>query len=52
MNRIEIVGLFTALKVLTEKNDMGGIKVIVDSVLDEAQFAKKEKSYNAKFEEY
>jgi hypothetical protein len=40
MHRIEIVGLFTAIKVLTDKNDMDGIREIVDSVLEEARFKK------------
>ena len=44
MNRIEIVGLFTALKKLCDKRDLESITEVVDSVLDEAQFAKRERS--------
>ena len=48
MHRTEIVGLFTALKVLADKNDMNGIKEIVDSVLSEARFKKNNDSENKK----
>ena len=41
MNRVEIVGLFTALKVLVKEKNMDGIEEIVDAVLDEAQIKKK-----------
>jgi hypothetical protein len=40
MNRIEIVGLFTALKIHVDKNDMESIKLIVEAVLEEAQTKK------------
>ena len=40
MNRIELVALFTSLDILTEKNDMEGIKKIVNVVLDEARYVK------------
>ena len=43
MNRIEIVGMFTALKALAEKDDIESIKKIIDAVLEEAQYAKKSK---------
>ncbi len=42
MNRIEIVGLFTALKKLCEKKDMESIEEIVDAVLNEAVSEKKD----------
>ncbi|MDR2559770.1 MAG: hypothetical protein LBC86_09570 [Oscillospiraceae bacterium] len=40
MNRIEIVGMFTALSRLCEKKDMEGIEQIVNAVLEEAKTAK------------
>ena len=40
MNRIEIVGLFTALKTRVDENDMESIRKIVEAVLDEAQYVK------------
>jgi hypothetical protein len=43
MNRIEIVGMFTALKRLCKSKDFEGIEEIVDAVLDEAQTAKPNK---------
>ena len=45
MNRIEIVGLFTALERLCEKKDIDGIEGIVKAVLDEAK-TKKAKAEN------
>jgi len=42
MNRIGIVGLFTALEQLCEKNDIEAIKKIVDAVLHEAKTEKKD----------
>jgi hypothetical protein len=42
VNRIEIVGLFTALKKLCEKQDMESIEEIVDAVLNEAVSDKKD----------
>jgi len=35
MNRAEIVGLFTAIKILAKADDIKGIKKIVNAVLDE-----------------
>jgi hypothetical protein len=43
MNRIEIVGMFTALSRLCEKKDMEGIEKIVNAVLDEAKTEKSNK---------
>jgi hypothetical protein len=43
MNRIEIVGLFTALEQLCEKEDLAAIKKIVEAVLFEARTERKEK---------
>jgi len=40
MNRIEIVGLFTALDVLVKEKNLEGIETIVTSVLNEAVKAK------------
>ena len=40
MNRIEIVGLFSALKRLCDNKDYEGVEKIVDAVLDEAQYVK------------
>ena len=40
LNRIEIVGMFTALKALADKEDIESIKTIVNAVLDEAKLAK------------
>jgi hypothetical protein len=37
MNRIEIIGLFTAMKRLAEKNDLESIEKIIDEVLLEAK---------------
>jgi len=37
MNRIEIVGLFTALERLCDKKDLEGIEGIVKAVLNEAK---------------
>ena len=37
MNRIEIIGLFTALKQLCDKEDMEGVKEVVKAVLEEAR---------------
>ena len=42
MNRIEVVGLFTALKVLVKEKNMEGIEEIVDAVLNEAVSKKKD----------
>jgi hypothetical protein len=42
MNRIEIVGLFTALEQLCAKDDIASIKKIVEAVLDEARTEKKD----------
>ena len=42
MNRIEIVGLFTALESLCEKEDLESIRKVVKAVLYEAVMAKKE----------
>jgi len=42
MNRIEVVGIFTALNVLVKKNDIDGIKEIVEAVLDETVTSKKD----------
>lgn len=36
MNKIEMIGLFTALKRLCETGDMDGIKKVVEAVLNEA----------------
>jgi len=36
MNRIEIVGLFTAIERMCEKNDLEGIKILTKRVLNEA----------------
>jgi hypothetical protein len=41
MNRIGIVGLFTALDALCEKEDIESIKRIVNAVLSEAVTEKK-----------
>ena len=49
MNRIEIVGLFTALERLCEKKDLEGIEGIVKAVLDEAKL-KKGKDKNERSE--
>jgi hypothetical protein len=46
MNRIEIVGMFTALSRLCEKKDMEGIEKIVNAVLEEAQTTKPKKTEN------
>ena len=45
MNRIGIVGLFTALERLCDKKDLEGIEGIVKAVLDEAR-VKKPKTEN------
>jgi hypothetical protein len=37
MNRIEIIGLFTALKMLLESNKIEQVKTVVDEVLSEAK---------------
>ena len=37
MNRIEIVGLFTMMKRMLEKEDIEGVKMAVDAVLREAE---------------
>lgn len=44
MNRIEIVGLFSALEVLCKEKNLEGIEVIVSRVLKEAmsEDSKKE----------
>jgi len=47
MNRIEIVGLFTALDSFCEKDDIESIKKIVKAVLNEA-VSSKENSDNEK----
>ena len=44
MNRIVIVGLFTALKELCKEKKIDSIETIVDAVLDEALTASKHKS--------
>ena len=36
MNRIEIVGLFTALKELCKQEDMEAVENVIDAVLKEA----------------
>ena len=43
MDRIEIVGLFTALECLCDKNDMDSIKTVVKAVLKEARDESKDK---------
>lgn len=40
MNRIEIVGLFMALKKLCDKNDLDAVKDVIEAVLEEAQSEK------------
>ncbi|MDR2559908.1 MAG: hypothetical protein LBC86_10285 [Oscillospiraceae bacterium] len=42
MNRIEIVGLFSALEVLCEDKNIKGIETIVKRVLNEAVTVKDE----------
>ncbi len=42
MNRIEIVGLFTALEKLCDKNDLESVKQVVSEVLREARSEKNE----------
>jgi len=44
MNRIEIVGLFTAMKEMCKKKQYDSIEVLVDAVLDEAVTKKPEKA--------
>ena len=44
MNRIVIVGLFTALKELCKKKEFDSIERIVDAVLSEAQQVPKKPS--------
>jgi tetrahydromethanopterin S-methyltransferase subunit F len=51
MNRIEIVGLFTAMKELADNGQMDSIKNIINAVLDEAQLAKKDQSIDSNKEE-
>ena len=49
MNRIEIVGLFTAIERMCEQNDMEGIRKLAKRVLNEAMSAenkKEEKNYD------
>ena len=43
MNRIEIVGLFTALKELCKDKKLDSIEIIVDAVLEEAKLISKDK---------
>jgi hypothetical protein len=42
MNRIEIVGLFSALEILCEERNIEGIEKIVKRVLNEAVTVKDE----------
>jgi hypothetical protein len=44
MNRIEIVGLFTAMKEMCKKKQYDSIEIMVDAVLDEAVTKKPEKT--------
>jgi len=44
MNRIEIVGLFTAIERMCEKNDIEGIKILTKRVLNEAMTEEKAKA--------
>ena len=44
MNRIEIVGLFTAMKELAKSGNMQGIENIIDAVLNEAVTTKKDQN--------
>jgi len=44
INRIEIIGLFTAIKELCEAKEFDRIKTIVDAVLEEARYKTKPKS--------
>jgi len=43
MNRIELVGLFTAMKSLVKIKQYDELENMIDAVLDEAQLAKKKK---------
>lgn len=43
MNRIEIMGLFTALDVLVKEKNLAGIETIVTTVLNEAKTDKSKK---------
>ncbi|MCL2108597.1 MAG: hypothetical protein FWH20_04535 [Oscillospiraceae bacterium] len=43
MNRIEIVGLFTAIERMCEKKDFEGIELLTKRVLSEAIYDKKPK---------
>jgi hypothetical protein len=48
MNRIEIVGLFSALEVLCEQKNIEGIEKIVKRVLNEAVTDKEKKEAKTK----
>jgi len=41
MNRIELVGLFTAIERMCEKNDLEGIRILTERVLNEAMSANE-----------
>ena len=51
MNRIEIVGLFTSLKIHVENNDVKAIGEIVNAVLDEAQYVKQSNKKDPQIQE-
>ena len=42
MNRIEIIGLFTALEKLCENENYEDVKAVIKAVLDEARTTKKD----------
>ena len=41
MNRVEMIGFFTALKALADSDNMPAIKSVIDAVLDEARTESK-----------
>jgi len=51
MNRIEIVGLFTAMKELCKKKQYDSVETIVDAVLDEATTKKNSRKQYKESEE-